>query len=93
MPLKQIDATYTQGTYISFCNLGQLPGKVTNGYGVWTLGPNSAVLGWIKWFPRWRKYAFTSDSPDNVYEEICLREIADFCEQETKAHKAKKKAE
>lgn len=45
-------------------------------------------LGWVGWFPRWRKYAFFPQK-DTVYEEVCLREIADFCVKHTKAHKVK----
>ena len=43
-------------------------------------------LGWIGWFPRWRCYSFWV-KPDTVYEKTCLREIAQFCEDQTKQHK------
>ena len=46
-------------------------------------------LGTIAWFSRWRKYSFFPKG-DTVYEWVCLREIADFCEKQTKEHKAKK---
>jgi len=38
----------------------------------------------IAWETRWRKYSFY---PWPVYEQTCLREIAEFCEKMTKAHK------
>jgi len=40
-------------------------------------------LGEIAWYGRWRKYAF---SPEiyTVYEQDCLRKIAEFCEDESK---------
>lgn len=44
-------------------------------------------LGWIAWYSHWRKYSFTPNG-GSVYEEKCLREIADFCEKKTKEHKA-----
>jgi hypothetical protein len=44
-------------------------------------------LGTVKWFGRWRCYSFFPNT-DTVFEKQCLRDIADFCEAETKAHKA-----
>lgn len=43
-------------------------------------------LGWIGWFARWRKYAFFS-KPECVFEEDCLKDIADFCVHKTKDHR------
>jgi hypothetical protein len=45
-----------------------------------------AALGSIKWFGRWRKYAFFPEN-DTVYEWDCLRVIAEFCENKTKEHR------
>ena len=46
-------------------------------------------LGWIAWFAKWRKYAFYP-KPETVYEQVCLREIADFCEIETRHYNEQK---
>jgi len=43
-------------------------------------------LGAVKWFGRWRCYAFFPN-PDTVFERKCLRDIADFCEGETQRHR------
>lgn len=40
------------------------------------------VLGEIKWFTRWRKYCFFPVL-ETAYEQDCLRDIAQFCEQLT----------
>ena len=40
------------------------------------------VLGEIKWFPHWRCYAFFPKDK-TLYEQDCLRVIADFCETRT----------
>lgn len=48
-----------------------------------------AHLGWIGWYAPWRKYCFFPKG-DTVYEKVCLREIANFCERKTSEHKAKK---
>jgi hypothetical protein len=46
------------------------------------------VLGQVRWFSLWRKYALTAITPGAVFDEACLREIADFVEERTRAHKA-----
>lgn len=43
-------------------------------------------LGDIKWRGAWRKYAFFPDR-DTVFEADCMRDLAQFCEDKTKAHK------
>ena len=47
-------------------------------------------LGWIGWFARWRKYAIWPKT-NTVYEEVCLRDIAAFCVEQTSNHKQKEK--
>jgi len=89
MPLKLIDRARTDGTHVTFVNCGQLESRKTNGYMV-NAKEGSALLGWITWHGAWRKYAF-HPSAGTIYEETCLRDIAEFCEQETKAHRAKAK--
>lgn len=39
-------------------------------------------LGQIKFFPRWRCYAFFPEE-SSVFEHRCLRDIAEFCVNET----------
>lgn len=46
-----------------------------------------AFLGEISWFGRWRQYAFHPNAP-TTFNDKCLREIADFCEIQTKLHLA-----
>lgn len=36
-------------------------------------------LGEIRWWGRWRKYAFFPN-PETLYENTCLRDIAEFIE-------------
>lgn len=38
---------------------------------------NGSVLGYVKWFARWRKYAFFP-VPEVVFETQCLKDIASF---------------
>jgi hypothetical protein len=54
---------------------------------VWRVDSKDGVeLGYIEWYSRWRCYTFTPLA-DTVYEKRCLRDIADFCEQETKSYR------
>jgi len=46
-------------------------------------------LGVVKWFGRWRKYAFFPLA-ECVFEEVCLRDLAEFCETSTREHRASK---
>lgn len=46
------------------------------------------TLGYVQWFSRWRKYAFFPLG-NTVFEEQCLKDIAQFCEEQTKEHRQK----
>lgn len=40
-----------------------------------------AVLGYINWFPRWRKYVFTTNHHDvTIFDATCLKDIVKFLE-------------
>jgi hypothetical protein len=76
-----------EGTYIKFVE--GPPKSKTKTW--WVVNKFDEIhLGWIGWFGKWRKYGFYPKA-DTVYEEVCLREIASFCESETKAHRMEKK--
>ena len=50
---------------------------------VWAVATvTDSELGAVKFFPRWRCYAFFP-APACVFEEECLRDIAAFCEHQT----------
>jgi hypothetical protein len=52
---------------------------------VWTVETidGGAHLGVVKFYPQWRRYAFFP-AIQTVYESDCLRNIADFCEMQTR---------
>lgn len=52
----------------------------------WVVLAHNKILGGIKWYPPWRRYAFFPAYP-TLYEQDCLREIADFIEAETRKRK------
>lgn len=73
------------GTFIRFRMEAPNSKKKTQ---VWVVSGDggSSLLGVVKWFARWRRYAYFPLG-ECVYEECCLREIAMFIEQRTKEHK------
>ena len=44
------------------------------------------LIGHVSWFGRWWRYAFYPED-DTVFEQGCMRELADFCELQTENHK------
>lgn len=75
--------------YIRFAFINQSDSGKTKIWEVMTVD-GQTVLGSVKWFGRWRKYSFAPAS-DTVFEEQCLRDIADFCQEQT-ALKRKEKS-
>jgi hypothetical protein len=71
------------GQYIQFVE--DTPKPKTNVWEVVTR-PGGVVIGVIQWYSPWRKYGFFPRD-DTVYEQVCLREIAQFCENETASRK------
>ncbi len=47
---------------------------------------NQALLGYVKWFGRWRQYTFFPER-ETVFNPVCMREIADFCQYATERHR------
>jgi hypothetical protein len=47
------------------------------------------VLGRVRWFGRWRQYTFHPKEL-TTFNPGCMRDIADFCEEKTKEHRAAK---
>jgi hypothetical protein len=50
---------------------------------------NNTLLGVVKWYGPWRKYCYFP-CEGSVYEWDCQRDIAKFCEEETKKYKGVK---
>ena len=66
----------------------QEPNKKTRRW--WVGSKDSIKIGDVKWYGPWRKYAFFPE-PITVFEEDCLRDLAEFCETRTKEHRANRK--
>lgn len=76
-------------SYIEFQERIQDPKRKTKTFAVvpkgWG-GREAEVLGEVRWFSRWRCYSFFP-SCATIYEQVCLRHIALFCETETNRHR------
>jgi len=84
---------WTEGTHILIRKYGPKPGQKTNTYKVYAK-EGGAELGRVVWFPAWRKYSYEPTLERRTwYEETCMREIADFCVQETAARRIERAAE
>lgn len=60
---------------------------VSSADGVW---PD--VIGVVKWYPPWRRYAFFPEA-NTLYEHQCLRDLAEFCNNATVSRREARKAE
>jgi hypothetical protein len=80
-----ISESVIKGSYIWFVK-GESPGKKTNIYQVQSrVGESFIVIGFIKWHGPWRKYCYFPQ-PETIYDKGCMREIANFCDDETEKH-------
>lgn len=58
---------------------------------VWTVGgEGDNCIGSIDWYGRWRSYVF-NPRPETIFEQTCLRDIAQFIEDENKAQRNKRR--
>lgn len=57
---------------------------------IWTVrnAERGHLLGEVRWFAPWRKYAFYPKT-GCLFEEDCLRDIAEFVSMATQAHRLK----
>ncbi len=71
-------------SFIRFAGIGLSKSGKTRMWAV-TDADGMYVLGKIKWHGHWRGYAFFPEQDtETLYEQKCLREIADFLEEATK---------
>ena len=70
--------------WIRFDELAQAPHRHTR---MWDVRTKAGVpLGVVRWYGGWRRYCFLPDEL-TVYEQDCLRDIANFCETRTRERK------
>lgn len=72
--------------WIRFAEDGTSRSGKTRRWGVLSKDGDS-ILGQIEWYAPWRRYCFSPQSGNLVFEQDCLRDIAAFIETETRNHK------
>jgi hypothetical protein len=77
-------------SYIQFVEIDLRDGRKTKVWAVLTID-GTKNLGHVSWYGAWRKYTFCPGQL-TVFDKDCLREIADFCEIRTDAHRSRNKA-
>ncbi len=77
--------------YIEFVDAGTSESGKTRLWDVYPKGNRQMVLGEVSWYSPWRKYVFMppSGTADVVFDQTCLRDVANFIEEQTKLHKGK----
>lgn len=71
--------------WIAFVDAGASPSGKTRRWEVKTKA--GVLIGRISWDAHWRKYVLTPSYPTD-WEEDCLRDVAAFLEEQTRAQKA-----
>jgi hypothetical protein len=75
--------------WITFEARGFSKSGATKAWDVLSTSMIAVLLGKVRWYGPWRKYSFFPNrNADLVFEKDCLRDIADFCETETKNHRS-----
>ena len=75
--------------YLGFPWLSQSESGKTDIWSVRSLS-SGAELGQVRWFGRWRCYAFHPE-PDTVFNASCLAQVRDFCDRMTHGHRTEAK--
>lgn len=78
-------------SFIKFVEVDLRDGRKTRVWAVMTTD-GAHCLGRIGWYAPWRKYGFITGGEryqheQVILEEVCLRDIADFCQKQTGVHR------
>jgi len=76
-------------TYIKFTEIYPDATRKTKKWSVLNK-ENEAHLGFISWYGAWRRYCFYANAT-TIFEQNCLRDIANFIELQTKLYNDSKK--
>lgn len=90
MPVPTTPPGVSKARWIRFDPVVTPPSRKTK---VWQVTANQGnmVLGVVLWSTGWRRYVFAPYG-NTSYEQDCLRDIAAFIEEQTRAHKAARAA-
>lgn len=75
--------------WLEFVDRGKSDSGKTNIWAIYSSKTDDPILlGEVRWYSAWRKYAFYPETL-TVFEEECLRDISFFVEQTTREHRQK----
>ena len=75
--------------WVQFTDERPSPSGKTKGWHVRTKDGRT-LLGYVFWHAPWRKYVF-APAADTIFEQDCLRDIADFVQFQTIEHRNNKR--
>lgn len=85
--IQRIDLDWFRSSNLDFRDDGPVNvGAKTRQFSVFSRRTRS-LLGYVKWWANWRQYCFFP--LNSLFDKNCLREVAQFCEEATQAHKAR----
>jgi hypothetical protein len=76
-----------EGRWCVLVRVERTPGRKTDRFHVVTKD-TCDIVGEIRWYARWRKYAFCPKA-ETAWEETCLLEIAFWIAEETTRHRTR----
>jgi hypothetical protein len=89
MAIKQKSANEWEGKHLAIFYEGVIKGRITDTWSVWNKY-DDIPLGSVEWCTKFRKYSFYPLA-DRVFEQDCLRDIAEFIEMQTRLYLERKK--
>lgn len=86
--LERIDTKRWHTSHLAFTDDGPVSvGAKTRQFSV-NSRSNRSLIGYVKWWGNWRKYVFFPLN-STLFDDKCMRQIAQFCEEATTAHKSR----
>lgn len=85
---------YSEDTWVTeYLNIIQVPRAEKRLTDTWVVNDKYGNhLGQVSWFNHWRRYVFAPNA-STIFEQVCLRDIAQFIEERTSERKQPKKVE
>jgi len=85
--IRRVDLDLFETSHLAFVDDGPVKkGAKTRQFSVYNKA-NRSLLGYVKWFPNWRKYCFFP--LNSLFDDKCLMQVATFCLEATTAHKSR----
>ena len=80
---------YNTPKWIRFVYIGTSPSGKTKKWEV-RAKEDEIIVGYITWYGRWKGYVFSATDEYTIFEKTCLRDIANFIEEQTVLHNLQK---